>query len=102
MARPASRVSRVVMTGPLVPFADGYERELKERGYTQRTAVNQLRQVARLSRWLETSGLTVAELSVQRVEEFLARQRVGGHHRASWSRPGLLCLLDVLRAREGY
>lgn len=99
MTRPTSRVSRVVMTGPLVPFADAYGRELKERGYTQRTAVNQLRQVARLSRWLEASGLTVAELGIQRVEEFLAGQRVGGRHRASWSRPGLLCLLDVLGAR---
>ncbi len=86
------------MTGPLAPFADAYGLELKERGYTQRTAVNQLRQVVRLSRWLEASGLTVAELSVERVEEFLALQRASGRHRALWSRPSLLCLLDVLRA----
>jgi len=99
MARPMSRLSRVLMTGPLAPFADAYGFELKQRGYTQRTAVNQLRQVTRLSRWLEASGLTVAELSVERVEEFLAVQRASGRHRASWSRPGLLCLLDVLRAR---
>ena len=31
MARPASRVSRVVMTGPLAPFADAYALELKQR-----------------------------------------------------------------------
>ena len=97
MARPMSRVSRVVMTGPLAPFADAYELALKGRGYTPLTAVNQLRQVARLSRWLEASGLTVAELSGERVEEFLAFQRAGGRDRGSWSRPGLLCLLDALR-----
>ncbi len=98
MARPTSRVSRVLMTGPLAPFADAYGLPLSERGYTQRTAVNQLRQVARLSCWLEVGGLTVAELSVDRVEEFLVVQRAGGRHRAGWSRPGLVCLLDVLRA----
>jgi site-specific recombinase XerD len=85
------------MTGPLAPFADGYALELSERGYTPLTVVKQLRQVGRLSRWLETRGLTVAELSAERVEQFVAFQRAGGRHRASWSRPGLLCLLEVLR-----
>jgi Phage integrase, N-terminal SAM-like domain len=87
MARPTSRLSRVLMTGPLAPFADKYGQELKERGYTPHTTVNQLRQVARLSRWLEASGFTVTELNGERVEEFLAFQRAGGRHRASWSRP---------------
>lgn len=99
MARPASRVSRVLMTGPLAPFAEPYRLELKERGYTPLTTVNQLRQVARLSRWLEASGLGAAELSGERVGEFLAFQRADGRHAASWSRPGLLCLLDVLSRR---
>lgn len=96
MARPASRVSRVLMTGPLAPFAVAYGLELEKRGHTPLTTVNQLRQVARLSRWVEASGLSVAELTGERVDEFLSFQRAGGRHRASWSRPGLLCLLDVL------
>ena len=29
MVRPASRVSKVLMTGPLAPFADAYALELK-------------------------------------------------------------------------
>ena len=37
-------------------------------------------------------------LNVGRVEEFLNLQRAGGQHRAGWSRPGLLCLLGVLRS----
>jgi len=85
------------MTGPLAPFAEEYGLDLRERGYTPLTTVNQLRQAARLSRWLEVSGFTVAELSGERVEEFLAFQRAGGRHRAAWSRPGLLFLLEVLR-----
>lgn len=98
MARPTSRLSKVCLTGPLAPFADDYRRGLIERGYTPHTTVLQLRQVGRLSAWLETHGLTARELSRRRVEEFLAFQRGVGRHRAGWSRPGLLCLLDVLEA----
>jgi site-specific recombinase XerD len=85
------------MTGPLVLFADAYALELKQRCYTPLTSVVQLRQVARLSNWLEVRGLGVAELTGDRVDEFLAFQRATGRYRAQWSRPGLLCLLDVLR-----
>src|SRR5438552_2460423 len=97
MAGATSRVSRVLMTGPLAPFAEAYRRELRERGYTERSAVNQLRQVARFSRWLQIGELSVWELSAGRVEEFLDWQRTVGRHRSQWSRPGLVCLLDVLR-----
>ena len=97
MARPTSRVSRVLMTGPLAPFADAYRAELCERGYAPLSTVSELRQVARFSRWLEADGLTVADVSGARVEEFLEWQRANWRHRHSWSRPGLRCLLDVLR-----
>lgn len=97
MVRPSSRVSRVLMTGPLAPFADAYGEELKVRGYTPRSAVNELRQVARLSRWLDERGVAVSELGAARVDEFLAVQRASGRHRSQWSRPGLVCLLEVLR-----
>jgi site-specific recombinase XerD len=87
------------MTGPLAPFADLYRRELRARGYTARSTVNELRQVARLSRWLDAGGCEVAQLSTERVEEFLAVQRASARHRSEWSRPGLHCLLEVLRGR---
>ena len=97
MARPTSRVSGVVMTGPLAPFVDPYTAKLRERGYTPLTIVNQLRQMARLSRWLEAAGQVAADLSCARVEEFLTDQRAERRHHSQWSRPGLLCLLGVLR-----
>ena len=56
MVIPTSGVSRVLMTGPLAPFADAYRVELLERGYTVRTSVGELRQVARLSGWLAGVG----------------------------------------------
>jgi integrase/recombinase XerD len=94
MARPASKVSKVVITGPLAPFADVYRAELRARGYAPLTSVNELRQVAQLSRWLQASRLTAADLSSELVEQFLAAQRAGSHRA---TRPGLMCLLDVLR-----
>jgi integrase/recombinase XerD len=97
VAGPASRVSRVLMTGPLAPFADAYAAELRERGYAPLSIVNELRQVGRLSGWLEARGLSAADLSGERVEQFLAWQRASGRHRCQWSRPGLACLLGVLR-----
>jgi integrase/recombinase XerD len=97
MARPTTRVSRVLMMGPVAPFADAYRAELLGRGYAPLSVVSELRQAARFSRWLELGGLTVAAVSEERVEEFFEWQRVNWRHRHSWSRPGLRRLLDVLR-----
>jgi integrase/recombinase XerD len=97
MAGPSSRVSRVLMTGPLVPFAEAYAGELRGRGYTPLTTVNLLRQVARLSCWLQARGLSATDLSGERVEQFLVWQRAAGCPSSAVSRPGLVCLLEVLR-----
>jgi len=70
------------MTGSLAPSADAHGLAMSERGHAQRTAVNQLRQVARLRCWLEVTGLAVVELNIDRLEEFLVVQRGGGRHRA--------------------
>jgi site-specific recombinase XerD len=85
------------MTGPLAPFTEAYSAELKARGYTPLTTVNQLRQVARLSRWLQADGLAAADLSSARVERFLVWQRKAGCRSSAVSRPGLVCLVGVLR-----
>ena len=63
MARPASRISNVVMPGPLAPFAERYRLELLARGYTAHSAVNESRQVACLSRWLEDRGQEARDVS---------------------------------------
>lgn len=51
MAR-KSRVCRVLVAGPLGPFADAYREAIEARGYSPLSAVNLQRQVAWLSRWL--------------------------------------------------
>lgn len=98
MARPRTRVSRVLMTGPLATHADAYEAEVRGRGYTALSTVNELRQVGRMSAWMATRSVTAAEMSVELVDEFLAWQRAQGRQRASWSRPGLVCMVELLRS----
>jgi integrase/recombinase XerD len=89
--------SRNDVTGPLAPFVEVYAAELRDRGYTTTSVVNDLQQMERLSGWLQARGLRVLDLDSERVDQFLAWQRAGGRHRASWSRAGLVCLQEVLR-----
>ena len=48
--------SVVRMVGPLAPYASGFGRELRSRGYTRLSAVWQLRLMAHVSRWLASGG----------------------------------------------
>ncbi len=95
MARPTSRVTRVEITGPLAPFVAAYRLRLQESGYTPLSIVNEVRQVAHLSRWLEAGHMTGADLTSERVEQFLAVRRAGGHGACSLG--GLMPVLEVLR-----
>ena len=52
MARRNREVPGGGTTGPLAPFADDYKMKLRARGYSARSVTSELRQVARLSRWL--------------------------------------------------
>ena len=49
-----------------------------------------------MSRWLAAEGLGVEQFNEARVEAFLGAQRARGL-RSSLSRPGLVCLLELLR-----
>src|SRR5688500_9310686 len=95
MSRPASRVCRVVMAGPVEAFADAYRAHVGWVGYTALTTVNELREMSRWSRWLEAGGLRAGELSVERVEQFGEVQRSQGR-RLACSRYALVCLLALL------
>jgi integrase len=82
----------------MAPFADAYHRRLLQQGYTPLTSVNLMRQAALLSRWAEARGLSAEDLVVPaRIDEFVAWRRTMVVGRPTWSRPGLICLLEVLR-----
>lgn len=69
--------TRVLVTGPLAPYAAGYRAELDAHGYSPWTVVSYLYSFARLSRWLAAQGLTAADLDAECVTRFVAG-RPGG------------------------
>ena len=73
--------SRVHVTGPLEPYAAGFDAELARLGYTPLSAVLQLRLAAHLSRHMTGAGLPVQALTERAAGEFLAARRAAGYTR---------------------
>jgi integrase/recombinase XerD len=69
--------TRVLVIGPLAPYAAGYRAELDVQGYSPWTAVSYLYSFARLSRWLAAQGLAAGDLDGVCVARFVA-DRPGG------------------------
>jgi hypothetical protein len=65
---------RVRVTGPLVPYVDGFSSELAELGYSLESMANHVRLMAHLSRWLASQDLDGYELTPQRVSQFLCSE----------------------------
>jgi integrase/recombinase XerD len=78
MGRPASKVTRVRVTGPLALFAPMLKARLRERGYTPLSTVIVMRLVAHLSRWLDANALGVGGLTGEQVERYIAARRAEG------------------------
>lgn len=62
--------SRVRVTGPLEPFAEGFIAELEEAGYRPAAAAVQVRVLAHLSRWMQEEDLALGELPERELERF--------------------------------
>jgi hypothetical protein len=68
MGKPASRVADVQVPGPLARYTAGFTSALLA-GFTPLSAVNLMRLMVHLSRWLGPQRLSAAELTEVRVEE---------------------------------
>jgi integrase/recombinase XerD len=77
-----STACRVRVTGPLAMYADGFRADLAARGYAAGSADRNLRTLAHASRWMDDQRLSAGQLSVARLEEFLAARRREGYHHA--------------------
>jgi len=75
----AGHPSRMVVTGPLAPYADGFRDDLGGRGYAARSIGGQMCLVAHLSTWLARQELPVAGLTADVAAEFLRVRRDAGH-----------------------
>lgn len=71
--------SRVKVSGPLVPYVEGFRAELESQGYRPNPVCDQLRLLAHVSRWLADGGFDVADLTPERVDDFLVARRAAGH-----------------------
>jgi integrase/recombinase XerD len=67
---------KVRVDGPLGPFRDGVFETLRACGYSQDRAVQLVRLMAHLSRWLDDHGLGLGDLSSETVEEFFGAFRL--------------------------
>lgn len=86
--------ARVRVSGPLAEHAPGFTARLQEQGYTDLSLANQLRLMAHLSRWLAERGLSIAALTPELVDRYLAVRR---KTRTAWrSRRSLTPLLEYV------
>ena len=67
-----------VVSGPLAPFAAGFESWLRSRAYSPSATADRLCQFDQLSRWLDSEGLGVGELTDEQAERFVAARRARG------------------------
>ena len=84
------RVWFPVVSGPLAPYAAGFEVWLRSRSYSSSATANRLCQLDRLSRWLDRRGLTVGELSDALVAAFTSSRREAGL--VTWTTPQSVAL----------
>ena len=90
------RVWFPVVSGPLAPYAAGFESWLRSRSYSASAAANRLCQLDQLSRWLERNGLGAGRLTPQQAAEFVGSRREMGL--VTWTSPQSVALpLEYLR-----
>lgn len=95
MVCPKSKVCRVLMVGPLVPFADELSSMLSAAGYAPLSISNQLRLLAHVSRWMDGHDYAVADLTEEVLQEYLVAARAAGRV-SLCSNAGLTHLLRAL------
>ena len=87
-----STVSWTRGDGPLVPFAEGFWRELLAQGHPPGGARHHLVPMSQLDRWLSGEGLGAGDLTPSVAEQFLAFRRSAGRRRV----PTLAALAPLL------
>lgn len=85
--------------GPLVPFSDGFRRELVRLGLPPSSVHKHVMLMGQLSRWLSGEGLGVAQLTPVRAEGFFASRRAQGQRRVP-TRRSLAPLFGYLEERR--
>ena len=82
--------------GPLVPFVDGFRRELAGLGHPPGVVHLHVKLMGQVDRWLSAAGLGAGDLSLAVARQFLADRRARGLRRVP-TLAGLAPLLGYLR-----
>jgi integrase/recombinase XerD len=93
----APRPRRIVVPGPLAPFADGLRQDLAGQGYALDTVTDHVHLLADLSGWLAGRGLAAADLTGEAAGEFPGSRRAAGH-RCGVTAQALAPVLGYLRS----
>jgi site-specific recombinase XerD len=88
--------SQVRWSGPLEPFAAGFDVELARLGYTPAGTRRKLEAVAHLSYWLAERGMTADDIGTETIGEFVTARRAAGYGSQLTGR-SLAWMLDYLR-----
>lgn len=87
---------RVGVGGPLGCLAEGFQIQLRRRGYKPGAASRQLGLLGEMSRWLDDEGVAPGELTTQRLAGFVGARRREGEARFV-SLMGMATLVGYLR-----
>jgi site-specific recombinase XerD len=74
----AAHPTRVQVSGPLGPYADGFRQDLAAKGYHPQVIGRQARLMADLSAWLEVQGRCADALTAEMLEDFVRVRRASG------------------------
>lgn len=97
MGKTMTRAGTVHVRGPLAPFAATFKAELEASGYTPLSTASVMRVVAHLSHWLEGEAMDVADMSRERIEQYIRARCRDGYVTPPPGR-ALVVLLGVLEA----
>lgn len=78
-SRLAGGPARVVVAGPLAPFAAALRSELTGQGFTRHAVANHTHLLAHLSGWLTERGLGAGDVNADALQAFLQDRRAAGY-----------------------
>jgi site-specific recombinase XerD len=88
--------SRIQVSGPLAPYAEGWRGELAARGFARHSVLAHAQLVAHLSGWMLAAGHDAGSLTDQVISGYLEARRAAGYRARSGGR-ALVPLLGYLR-----
>ena len=92
----AGHPSRIQVSGPLAPYAEGWRAELAARGFARHSVLAHAQLVAHLSGWMLAAGHDAGSLTGEVISGYLEARQAAGYRARSGGR-ALVPLLGYLR-----